>query len=258
MQFEFKWLVCFYERAGAVKYNTITQNALDSIRRTKALCFSKLTKSWTCQGNAPLVKRPSIWVRDEFQPAFTHLLALFWFWQAQLLNDVFRALRRSSVQEMSNDRSLRNLAFDSTDAPLAYGNNYWARSSNILKFLVKESKILFFWSHVLITSCLTGEKKQSLGNWYHPLCLKCKKCGRQLATGSHAEVNYCSFPYTLFKFRIFLYKTHNIQFIALANTMTTAHFCLWVILVPCLTRHNAKLAKRRSFKAFAISPYLLL
>ena len=23
MQFEFKWLVCFYERAGAVKYNTI-------------------------------------------------------------------------------------------------------------------------------------------------------------------------------------------------------------------------------------------
>ncbi|XP_020611640.1 cysteine-rich protein 1-like isoform X1 [Orbicella faveolata] len=35
-----------------------------------------------------------------------------------------------------------------------------------------------------------GEKKESLGNWYHPLCLKCKKCGRQLATGSHAEVDY--------------------------------------------------------------------
>lgn len=35
-----------------------------------------------------------------------------------------------------------------------------------------------------------GEKKESLGNWYHPLCLKCKKCGRQLAKGSHAEVRF--------------------------------------------------------------------
>jgi len=144
---------------------------------------------------------------------------------------------RCSVAFKKCQRTIdRSVAFHSTDAPLALGNNYWARSSNILQFLVKESKILFFWSHVLITSCLTGEKKASLGNWYHPLCLKCKKCGRQLATGSHAEVNFCSFPYTLFKFRIFPYKTHNIQFIALPNTMTTAHFCLWVIiLVPCLT-----------------------
>lgn len=42
-----------------------------------------------------------------------------------------------------------------------------------------------------------GEKKASLGNWYHPLCLKCKKCGRQLATGSHAERQgqpYCHKP----------------------------------------------------------------
>lgn len=180
------------------------------------------------------MQRPSTWVRDEFQPAFTHLLALFWFWQAQLLNDVFRALRRSFQEMSTNDRSLSRFSF------------HW-RSARFRKQLLGEIieyspvscqriKILFFWSHVLITSCLTGEKKESLGNWYHPLCLKCKKCGRQLATGSHAEVNFCSFPYTLFKFRIFPYKTHNIQFIALPNTMTTAHFCLWVIiLVPCLT-----------------------
>lgn len=37
---------------------------------------------------------------------------------------------------------------------------------------------------------LTGEKKESLGNWYHPLCLKCRKCGRQLAVGNHAEVSF--------------------------------------------------------------------
>ena len=37
---------------------------------------------------------------------------------------------------------------------------------------------------------LSGEKKESLGNWYHPLCLKCRKCGRQLAVGSHAEVSF--------------------------------------------------------------------
>ena len=36
--------------------------------------------------------------------------------------------------------------------------------------------------------CTAGEKKESLGNWYHPLCLKCKKCGRQLSSGNHAEV----------------------------------------------------------------------
>ena len=40
---------------------------------------------------------------------------------------------------------------------------------------------------------LTGEKKESLGNWYHPLCLKCRKCGRQLAVGSHAEVSFLIF-----------------------------------------------------------------
>ncbi|CAH3133340.1 unnamed protein product [Porites lobata] len=42
-----------------------------------------------------------------------------------------------------------------------------------------------------------GEKKESLGNWYHPLCLKCRKCGRQLAVGNHAERKgepYCHNP----------------------------------------------------------------
>ncbi|XP_033950044.1 cysteine-rich protein 2-like [Pseudochaenichthys georgianus] len=33
-----------------------------------------------------------------------------------------------------------------------------------------------------------GEKKRSLGRDYHPLCLKCQKCNRQLTPGQHAEV----------------------------------------------------------------------
>ncbi len=33
-----------------------------------------------------------------------------------------------------------------------------------------------------------GEKKRSLGRDYHPLCLKCHKCKRQLTPGQHAEV----------------------------------------------------------------------
>ncbi|KAM8771384.1 cysteine-rich protein 1 isoform 1-T1 [Acanthopagrus schlegelii] len=33
-----------------------------------------------------------------------------------------------------------------------------------------------------------GEKKRSLGRDYHPLCLKCQKCNRQLTAGQHAEV----------------------------------------------------------------------
>ncbi|TSN95718.1 Maternal embryonic leucine zipper kinase [Bagarius yarrelli] len=32
-----------------------------------------------------------------------------------------------------------------------------------------------------------GEKKRSLGRDYHPLCLKCHKCKRQLTAGQHAE-----------------------------------------------------------------------
>ena len=35
----------------------------------------------------------------------------------------------------------------------------------------------------------SGEKKRSLGRDYHPLCLKCQKCNRQLTPGQHAEVN---------------------------------------------------------------------
>ncbi|XP_045568447.1 cysteine-rich protein 1 isoform X2 [Salmo salar] len=33
-----------------------------------------------------------------------------------------------------------------------------------------------------------GEKKRSLGRDYHPLCLKCQQCQRQLTPGQHAEV----------------------------------------------------------------------
>lgn len=79
---------------------------------------------------------------------------------------------------------------------------------------------------------LTGEKKESLGNWYHPLCLKCKKCGRQLATGNHAEVNYCTFPYAYYLSYVFSVEKHDIQFNALPNTMTTALLCLCNIIVP--------------------------
>ncbi|XP_061685969.1 cysteine-rich protein 1 isoform X1 [Syngnathoides biaculeatus] len=42
------------------------------------------------------------------------------------------------------------------------------------------------------------EKKRSLGRDYHPLCLKCQKCKRQLTAGKHAEYDekpYCSYCY---------------------------------------------------------------
>uniref|UniRef100_A0A452IS30 LIM zinc-binding domain-containing protein n=1 Tax=Gopherus agassizii TaxID=38772 RepID=A0A452IS30_9SAUR len=35
---------------------------------------------------------------------------------------------------------------------------------------------------------LTAERKRSLGKDYHPLCLKCYQCKRQLSPGQHAEV----------------------------------------------------------------------
>ncbi|KAK6324328.1 hypothetical protein J4Q44_G00036700 [Coregonus suidteri] len=39
------------------------------------------------------------------------------------------------------------------------------------------------------------EKKRSLGRDYHPLCLKCQQCQRQLTPGQHAEHDekpYCT------------------------------------------------------------------
>uniref|UniRef100_A0A3P8W5R2 Cysteine-rich protein 1 n=1 Tax=Cynoglossus semilaevis TaxID=244447 RepID=A0A3P8W5R2_CYNSE len=41
-------------------------------------------------------------------------------------------------------------------------------------------------------------KKRSLGRDYHPLCLKCHVCNRQLTAGQHAEHDekpYCSYCY---------------------------------------------------------------
>ncbi|KAI9522990.1 hypothetical protein NQZ68_031849 [Dissostichus eleginoides] len=43
-----------------------------------------------------------------------------------------------------------------------------------------------------------GEKKRSLGRDYHPLCLKCQRCNRQLTPGQHAEYDekpYCPHCY---------------------------------------------------------------
>ncbi|CAG5929105.1 unnamed protein product [Menidia menidia] len=45
---------------------------------------------------------------------------------------------------------------------------------------------------------VAGEKKRSLGRDYHPLCLKCHKCNRQLTAGQHAEYDekpFCSHCY---------------------------------------------------------------
>ncbi|XP_072260643.1 cysteine-rich protein 1-like isoform X2 [Pyxicephalus adspersus] len=40
-----------------------------------------------------------------------------------------------------------------------------------------------------------AERKRSLGKDYHPLCLKCFQCKRQLTAGQHAEYDdrpYCN------------------------------------------------------------------
>lgn len=71
------------------------------------------------------------------------------------------------------------------------------------KMLQKTSHSIsfFLFLHCLFVNCAsrlsfipfsfvsgTGEKKRSLGRDYHPLCLKCQKCNRQLTPGQHAEV----------------------------------------------------------------------
>ena len=78
-----------------------------------------------------------------FKRAFIHLLALFWLWQAQLSNDVFRA--RCSVAFKKCQRTIaKNVALDFINTPIALENHYWATVGNILCFLAEESKVLLF------------------------------------------------------------------------------------------------------------------
>ncbi|XP_068127416.1 cysteine-rich protein 1-like isoform X2 [Hyperolius riggenbachi] len=45
-----------------------------------------------------------------------------------------------------------------------------------------------------------AERKRSLGKDYHPFCLKCFQCKRQLTAGQHAEydnIPYCNSCYLL-------------------------------------------------------------
>ena len=40
-----------------------------------------------------------------------------------------------------------------------------------------------------VSLSVAAERKTSLGKDWHSLCLKCEMCNKQLAPGSHAEVN---------------------------------------------------------------------
>ncbi|XP_069486693.1 cysteine-rich protein 1-like isoform X2 [Ambystoma mexicanum] len=42
-------------------------------------------------------------------------------------------------------------------------------------------------SSVYLSSVKLAERKRSLGKDYHPLCLKCNHCKRQLSPSQHAE-----------------------------------------------------------------------
>ncbi|KAK9980778.1 hypothetical protein ABG768_000366 [Culter alburnus] len=56
-------------------------------------------------------------------------------------------------------------------------------------------KPFFFFFGTTCTNNEPCEKKRSLGRDYHPLCLKCHKCKRQLTPGQHAEHDekpYCT------------------------------------------------------------------
>ncbi|XP_075787395.1 cysteine-rich protein 1-like isoform X2 [Pelodiscus sinensis] len=49
-----------------------------------------------------------------------------------------------------------------------------------------------------VASSFCAERKRSLGKDYHPLCLKCYQCKRQLSPGQHAEYDdkpYCNHCY---------------------------------------------------------------
>lgn len=51
-----------------------------------------------------------------------------------------------------------------------------------------------WWCHNEASRPSAGEKKRSLGRDYHPLCLKCQECKRQLNPGQHAEVQRGTAP----------------------------------------------------------------
>ena len=44
------------------------------------------------------------------------------------------------------------------------------------------------WAQQLFS--FTAERRQSMGNVFHPDCLKCQECGKILKPGQHAEVHF--------------------------------------------------------------------
>lgn len=65
---------------------------------------------------------------------------------------------------------------------------WWQSQSPLLNLGVKWRKNIQVTSRCATSFLYAAEKKRSLGRDYHPLCLKCQKCSRQLTAGLHAEV----------------------------------------------------------------------
>ena len=120
---------------------------------------------------------------DHLQP----FQVLFWPFDTQLSNTILHALQRSFQETLTNKRAIKSfLIFDG--ALVTLQNSELQHGGTFCVYCQKSKMLSLSISHLSISSFFTGEKKESLGNWFHPLCLKCKKCGRQLATGNHAEV----------------------------------------------------------------------
>lgn len=167
---------------------------------------------------------------DHLQTLSGYILTL-----TQMSNNILYVLQRSSQEMSTNERSAKSLLIlwrfdrfnlktvseDVVEQPVVYG---------------QKSKILSFWLYILIyPRALTGEKKESLGNWYHPLCLKCKKCGRQLATGNHAEVNLL---YNISEF-IFGTKIRNsVYYTAQYNDSSSPLFMCDISAATCTQHHH--------------------
>ncbi|XP_066576678.1 cysteine-rich protein 1 [Amia ocellicauda] len=70
--------------------------------------------------------------------------------------------------------------------------------TDLLRHPKKDRKKMVAYCPICAKPVYFGEKKRSLGRDYHPLCLKCYLCKRQLTPGMHAEYDekpYCNHCY---------------------------------------------------------------
>ena len=87
------------------------------------------------------------------------------------------------------------------------------------------------WMYFRNSSVILAEKVSSIGKDWHRGCLKCAKCSKTLAAGSHAEVFLISKLSTVNEEKILHYVHHIIEMTSVIDQFICTLNCMCIILL---------------------------